>query len=92
MSSWHIRVDVFEEGGRTTAHAVLTDDEGGTLETRGRAQLLDGMPNVPEIGDEVAVARSLRLLADRLLGLASDDVAGATGADSEPIDPTRPKT
>jgi hypothetical protein len=31
--------------------------------------------DVPEIGEEVAVARALRHLADRLLATASDDIS-----------------
>jgi hypothetical protein len=34
---------------------------------------------VPEIGDEVAVARALRGLADRLLAVASDDMTTREG-------------
>lgn len=35
--------------------------------------------DVPEIGDEVAAARALRRLADRLLGVASDDIEAIEG-------------
>ena len=34
---------------------------------------------VPEIGDEVPAARALRRLADRLLGVASDDIKAIEG-------------
>jgi Domain of unknown function (DUF1876) len=34
---------------------------------------------VPEVGDEVAAARALHRLADRLLGVAADDLAGIEG-------------
>jgi hypothetical protein len=33
---------------------------------------------VPEIGDEIAVARALNDLSRRLLGIAQDDVAALT--------------
>ncbi len=36
-------------------------------------------PAVPEIGDEVAVARALRHLADRLLDTAEEDIEAMTG-------------
>jgi hypothetical protein len=34
---------------------------------------------VPDIGNEVAVARTLRSLADRLLATASDDMSAVEG-------------
>jgi Domain of unknown function (DUF1876) len=36
-------------------------------------------PNVPEIGDEVAVARALNRLSQVLLGTAADDLSGVLG-------------
>lgn len=35
--------------------------------------------DIPEIGDEVAVARALRGLADTLLGVASEDIGDVEG-------------
>lgn len=34
---------------------------------------------VPQIGDEIAAARALRRLADRLLAVAEEDVSAAVG-------------
>jgi hypothetical protein len=36
-------------------------------------------PSVPEIGDELAVARALRNLAERLLHTTEKDIKGVTG-------------
>ena len=44
------------------------------LDNRGETRRNPSDVDVPEIGDEVAAARALRRLADRLLGVASDDI------------------
>jgi hypothetical protein len=80
LKTWRVEIDVFESGGDTTAHAVLVagaEPEG--VAARGTAHRNPQDSHVPRIGDEVAVARALRLLADRLLGMASDDIAAAEG-------------
>lgn len=46
---------------------------------RGHARRSTDDISVPEIGDEVAVARALRRLADRLLDTAEQDISGVTG-------------
>jgi hypothetical protein len=78
VKNWRVDLDVFEAGGETTAHAVLVAEVPG-IEGRGVAHVLPGHPNVPEIGDEVAVARALHRLADRLLGAATDDLTAVEG-------------
>jgi len=78
VKKWHVDLDVFESGGETSAHAVLVAEVPG-IEARGSAHRLPGHPDVPEIGDEIAVARALHRLADRLLGVASDDLTGVEG-------------
>ena len=72
VTSWTVRVDIFESDGGSTAHAVI---EPGTMDAYGTAaaQLCDQL--VPEITDEVAVARALRALADRLSAAADHDRA-----------------
>ena len=79
VRSWRVEIDLFETGDDTTAHAVLVADAARHLDAKGGAHLRLGDPAVPEIGDEVAVARALRQLSDRLLGAASDDLAGIAG-------------
>lgn len=77
--TWTARIDLFDEadspgGSRvTTARAVL--DTGTTqLEGRGHARRNPEDADVPEIGEELAVARALRALADRLLDVTSEDI------------------
>jgi hypothetical protein len=43
---------------------------------------------VPEIGDEVAVARALRHLADQLLATAEGDIEELTGEHDVVVRPT----
>jgi hypothetical protein len=84
VTSWHVRVDVFEDGDNTSAHAVLVDEANSPLDALGAALRLPGTIPVPEIGDEVAVGRALRFLGDRLLSQAAEDVAALSG---EPVQP-----
>jgi Domain of unknown function (DUF1876) len=53
-----------------------------TLDSRGAARHKAGEANVPEIRDEVALARPLRALADRLLATASEDMSAIEGRGS----------
>jgi hypothetical protein len=49
------------------------------LDSRGETRRNPSDVDVPEIGDEVAAARALRRLADRLLWVASDDIEAIEG-------------
>jgi len=77
VKTWRVAVHVFEHGPDTTARAVLIADSGIPLEAKGAARRNPADPDVPEIGDEVAVARALQELADALMATASKDMAGA---------------
>jgi Domain of unknown function (DUF1918)/Domain of unknown function (DUF1876) len=79
VKKWHVDLYVYEHEDNTAAHAVLHSASRAQLDGRGAARLRPGEPNVPEIGDEVAVARALRGLADRLLAAASDDMSAIQG-------------
>jgi len=81
VKTWRVTVHLFEHGPDTTAHAVLIADSGIPLEAKGAAHRHPADPDAPEIGDEVAVARALRELADSLLSTASKDMAGAASGD-----------
>ena len=80
VSSWHVRIDLFEDGDNTSAHAVFVDEHGRALDLGafGAARRLPGTPPVPEIGDEVAASRALSFLAERLMENAVADVAAVT--------------
>ncbi|RFU20434.1 DUF1876 domain-containing protein [Geodermatophilus marinus] len=82
--TWSVRVDIGEHDGRTRAVAHLetqdTDREGDDrLVGVGFARLNPADPDVPEIGDEIAVARALSDLARRLLDTAGGDLEQVSG-------------
>ena len=78
VKTWQVEVSVFESEGDTTAHAVLVAEVPG-VDATGRTYRNPHDADVPEIGDEIAVARALRRLSDRLLGVAAEDIAALEG-------------
>jgi hypothetical protein len=76
---WTIDVIIGEDEGRTYAEARLHDEIDNSLVGLGRAWLHPSDHDVPEIGDEVAVARALNDLGHRLLITAAGDIAQVTG-------------
>ena len=76
----HWTVDVFigEDSGRTFAEARLHTDDDIHLLGIGRARLHPDDEDVPEIGEELAVARALSELGHRLLLTASADIEATT--------------
>ncbi len=79
VKNWRVDLYLFEQDAATMAHAVLHTDAPTALDSRGEAHRNPGDADVPEIGDEVAAARALRRLADRLLGVASSDIEAIEG-------------
>jgi hypothetical protein len=79
VKNWSVDLYLFEQDAGTMAHAVLHTDARTKLESRGETRRNPSDVDVPEIGDEVAAARALRRLADRLLGVASDDIEAIEG-------------
>jgi hypothetical protein len=75
---WSVQIFVGEADGRTYAEAALCDDIGNRVRGTGHAQLNPADHDVPEIGDEIAVARALQDLSRRLLKVAADDVESLT--------------
>jgi hypothetical protein len=79
--TWNVSIHLFDtddvntDGVVTKAHAVLTTSSGTTLNGYGRARRRPGDEDVPEIGEELATARALRDVADRLLKATSDDIS-----------------
>ncbi len=78
--TWNVAVHLFDaddvdpDGTRTTAHAVLTTTAGTTIEGHGLARRNPHDAGVREIGEELAAARALRDVADRLLQASEDDI------------------
>jgi hypothetical protein len=68
--------DVPEPGHATTlAHAVLVSDRWERLTGTGRAHRHPGDVDVPDVGDDIAAARALGELSDRLVAEALDRYA-----------------
>ena len=61
---------------------VLLADAPEHLTDRGEARRSEDDTSVPEIGDEVAVARALRHLADKLMEAAETDIEMLTGEEA----------
>lgn len=81
VKTWTVQVRITEEGDATSATAVLAAEAGGhELDGTGRARRNPADPASSVIGDEVAVARALRLLADRLMKTADSDISTSTGS------------
>jgi hypothetical protein len=79
VREWQVRVNIFESDDDTDAQVVLLADSPKHLSARGHSHRAATDPVIPEIGDEVAVARALRRLADQLLGTASEDIEALSG-------------
>jgi hypothetical protein len=79
VHDWEVRINIFGSDDDTDAHVVLLADSPTHLSASGHSHRGRADASVPEIGDEVAVARALRRLADRLLETAVDDIEELTG-------------
>jgi hypothetical protein len=80
--TWRVQVSVVETGDNTRATALLISDQPGEFRGQGDSHRSPGDEPKGVIGDEVAVARALRHLADSLLARAESDIEAATGTDA----------
>jgi hypothetical protein len=81
IRQWRVEILIGEDDGRTYAEARLISDTPTDLVGVGWARLSSHDTDVPEIGDEVAVARALRQLGTRMLETASGDIHDITHED-----------
>ena len=79
VKEWQVRVSIFESADDTTAKVVLVADAPEALTASGESHRSEADEPEARIGDEVAVARALRHLADELLDTATHDIETATG-------------
>jgi hypothetical protein len=78
--TWHVDIYLSEEDDDSTrARAVLRTGEARVIEATGTARRNPTDREVAEIGDEVAAARALAHLAERLSATAGADIASVTG-------------
>jgi hypothetical protein len=80
--TWRVQVSVVEIGDKTRATALLVSDRRGEFSGHGDSTRSPHDKAIATIGDEVAVARALRHLADSLLARAESDIEAATGTDA----------
>jgi hypothetical protein len=79
IKQWTVRIDIDEHDGHTRAVARLLTRDTVQLTGVGLARLDPADRDVPEIGDEIAVARALSDLSHRMLQTATEDVERSTG-------------
>jgi hypothetical protein len=74
--TWNIEIyiDEHEDQRRTRAEARLHTGDRTDLRSEGFARRNPTDPEVPEIGDELAVARALAELSHQLMEAAASDV------------------
>jgi len=92
-AKWTIDLFLFEDGPRTRAEAVLRTGLGTELRSVGAARRNPSDPEVPEIGDELAVCRALNGLVHDLMESTIADIEANSPGRRPTIDvdePVRP--
>jgi hypothetical protein len=84
VKTWTVQVDIDEHEDRTRAVARLRTDGSQSLAGTGLARLNPADRNVPQIGDELAVARALSELSHLLLDVAARDIEQTSGVPAHP--------
>ncbi len=79
VKRWTVEILIGEVDQHTYAEAQLYDEIGDDLVGIGSTTQRPEDPSVPEIGDEIAVARALSDLGRHLLASASSDLETVTG-------------
>ncbi len=82
VKTWTVSIDIGEHEGRTRAVAKLHTRDTDRVVGVGFARLNPTDEDVPEIGDEIAVARALYDLGRHLLEEAGHDVEAMTGQEA----------
>ena len=75
---WRVDIEIDEHEGRTRALAWLHNRDETALIGVGLARLNPADRDMPEIGDELAVARALSDLGHQLLDAAAGDIEQIT--------------
>lgn len=73
-----VHIQVVEAGAKTTADVGITTGSGQPLHGHGTARRHPEDPEVPQIGDEIAIARAMLELAHKMLDTAADDIGERT--------------
>ncbi|WP_149359277.1 DUF1876 domain-containing protein [Lolliginicoccus suaedae] len=75
---WWIDIKIDERGSQTRAEARLHANGELRLSATGMARRNPDDPDVPKIGDELAVARALQDIAHRLVEISASDIESVT--------------
>ena len=79
MRRWTVDIVIDEEEDQRTTHAeARLRTEGEQFSARGTAYRHPGDVDVPQIGDELAVARALSELSHHLVHAAAEDIEEVT--------------
>ena len=78
MTDWHVTLHLSEYGKRTDVRAELKAGDR-ELRAHGEARRSPYDSNIPQIGDELAVARALIDLAQQLIRATEEDIATVEG-------------
>lgn len=76
--TWSVEIFIGERDGSTHAEARLRTNDRTEYVATGSARLNPSDHDVPEIGDELAVARALSALGHRLVEGAAADIEAIT--------------
>ena len=82
LREWQVRVSLLESGDDTSATVVLVADPPDRLSAKGSSHRSSDDLASRRIGDEIAVARALRHLADQLVGEAERNIEQRTGEEA----------
>ena len=69
-----LNMQVVEAGAKTTADIGMTTSDGEIMHGRGTARRHPDDPEVPQVGDEIAVVRALFDMGHELLDHASREI------------------
>ena len=76
--TWSVEIFIGERDGSTHAEARLRTNDSTEFTASGSARLSPTDQDVPEIGDELAVARALSALGHQLVEAAAADIEAVT--------------
>jgi hypothetical protein len=82
VREWTVRVTIFESPDDAGARAVLVAEVPEHLAATGTSRRSEDDPLVAGFGDELAVARALHHLADRLVEAAEDGISARAGTEA----------
>ncbi|WP_137816817.1 DUF1876 domain-containing protein [Gandjariella thermophila] len=77
-NEWRVDIHIDQQYRHTRARAWLHNADDSTLVGVGTAHPKTGEADVPEIGDELAVARALVHLAEQLMNTCRADIEAIT--------------